>query len=401
MAGIQFIRTNPAIDQFNAQVQRGDAERRAEEQDFRQRFQAERAIGLDKGLRQAFTPGAETAAAPAVATPSTMATPAPPPTPAIGGYVAIPPTGENVPMDFERPAQTWVGPREQPTAAAVTQSAAPASAVQLPTARPQTSAGPSSYRDVMTSLSKTPGAGSTMMNLYSSERRDRSSQRLEERKIHLEGIKLFTDASKNGDVATMRAVSQRYDLGIPPEALNRREIMAELAAGTNTAKGFGITNDERALAFGMGYVDALASGADPRRALQAGFTASQKVKVAPTLKNPHYYTAADNSVQAVGEDLVARPVQGPRARPPQPPFALTQGGSDSRDQALRDRAIDNAMKEAGRRWGRMASDEKQRRIDYHYDFLRTGKPGTPPPSRASAAPGAPPGPANDPLGLRR
>ena len=228
-----------------------------------------------------------------------------------------------------------------------------------------------------------------MLNLYSTERRGERQGRLEERKIHMEGIKLFADASKNGDVASMRAISQRYDLGIPPEALNRREIMANIAAGVNTAKSMGITEDDKAVAFGMAHIEALASGADPLKALQAGWAAAQKVQTPPKLKNPHYYTAADNSVQAVGPDLVAQPVKGPKARPPQPPFAITPSGVEARDQGMRNTAIDNARKEAGRRWDRMSADEKQQRIDAHFDFLKSGKPGMPPPTRGAGAVQAP------------
>lgn len=361
---IQFVSTNPALDQFNARVSAADQARRQEDQDFRQRFQLERQVGLDRGIRDVFGRAPEQpAAAPAAATP--------PASPAIAGYTAQP--------DFEQVSPTPVPTAAQPATAAPAQ----------PAARP--SAGGTSYRDVMSGLSKVPGAGPAMLNLYSTERRGEQQARLEERKIHMEGIKLFTDASKNGDVATMRAVSQRYDLGIPPEALNRREIMANIAAGVNTAKNMGITDDEKAVAFGMAHIEAVASGADPVKALQAGWAAAQKIPAKTNLKNPHYYTAADNSVQAVGPDLVARPVQGPRARPPQPPFAITPAGAEARDQGLRNTAIDNARQEAGRRWGRMSADEKQQRIDAHFDFLKSGKPGMPAPTRgAGAVPGAPP-----------
>ncbi len=379
MPGIRYADVTPAINLFNANVARGDAERRAEEQDFTRRFQAERAIGLDKGLRETFGRTAEAApvaAAPVATAPQAAA-------PAISAYTAQQP-------DFEQVAAAPIatgGPAAPAATAAPMAPARPAAAQAT---------GGTSYRDVMSGLSKVPGAGSAMLNLYSSERKDRASQRLEERKIHMEGIRLFTDASKNGDVATMRAVSQRYDLGIPPEALNRREIMAELAAGTNTAKGFGITDDERALAFGMGYVDALASGADPRSALQAGFSASKKVQVAPKLKNPHYYTAADNSVQAVGPDLVARPVQGPKARPPQPPFALTQGGADAREQGLANMAWDNAVKVGGRMFPYMSEQEQNALYSRELARLRGRPAATPAPAQPGApAPAAKP-PANRP-----
>ncbi len=367
MPGIRYADVTPAINLFNANVARGDAERRAEEQDFRQRFQAERTIGLDKGLRETFGRTAE--AAPVAATPAAAAPIATAPqaaAPAISAYTAQQP-------DFEQVAAAPIA----------TGPAAPAAAPMAP-ARPAAAqaTGGTSYRDVMSGLSKVPGAGSAMLNLYSSERKDRASQRLEERKIHLEGIKLFTDASKNGDVATMRAVSQRYDLGIPPEALNRREIMANIASGINTAKTMGITDDERAVAFGMGYIEAIAAGVDPRAALQRGFSAAQKVQVAPKLKNPHYYTAADNSVQAVGPDLVARPVQGPKARPPQPPFALTQGGADSREQALANMAWDNAVKVGGRMFPYMSEQEQNALYSRELARLR-GRPAAP------AQPGAP------------
>lgn len=406
MPGIQFIRRNPAIDQFNAQVQSGDQARRLEEQDFRQRFQLEQQLGLDRGIRGVFgraaaaQPMPTVAGAPAITqiqaapqVPNPAAT-----TPIVSPDQSIAP--EDNP-DFGGPSRAAPLPNAQPRAGVdvpATVAGPQPVATAAPLSRVQArSGGPGSYRDVMAGLANVPGAGATMMNLYSSERKDRGTASLEERKLHMEGIKLFTDASKNGDVATMRAVSQRYDLGIPPEALNRREIMANIAAGVNTAKSMGITDDQTAIAFGMGYVESIATGADPRAAIQSGLAAAQKAKGAGAdFKPKHWFVGPDNTVQAAGEDMSVRST-GAKARPPQPPFNITTAGGEVREQGLRDRAIDNAMKEAGRRWDRMSPDEKQRRIDYHFEFLKSGKPSTPPPSRGGAAAA----PNNDPLGLRR
>lgn len=407
MAGIQFINTNPAIDQFNAQVQRGDQARRLEEEDFMRRFQMERGIGLDRGIRDVFGRAAAQPAPAAAGAPAITQIQAAPqvPNPAATTPIVSPDQSMNPAdnPDYGGPSRAAPMPNAAPRAgvdvpATVAGPAPAAPAASLPRAAPR-GGGPGSYRDVMAGLSQVPGAGGAMMNLYSAERRDRGAVSLEERKLHMEGIKLFSDASKNNDIATMRAVSQRYDLGIPPEVLNRREIMAEIAAGTNTAKGYGIADDASAIAFGLAYTEAIATGTDPRQALQAGFKAAQGAKPAGSdFKPKHWFVGPDNTVQAAGDDMSVRST-GAKARPPQPPFNLTATAGDVRDQGLRDKAMDNARTEAGRRWDRMAPDEKQSRIDYHYEFLKTGKPKTPPPSRGGGA-AAPAAPNNDPLNLR-
>lgn len=388
MAGIQFLSTNPAINQFNAQVQRGNQARRLEEEDFMRRFQMERGIGLDHGIRDVF---GRAAAQPASAVAGAPAAPA---TPAIASYTAQPP--QAAPMSPSSPTDLSIGfggdvPRLSeaemaarmgaPSAGATTPVPQPV-ATPAPSARaPARSGGPRSYRDVMSGLAKVPGAGSAMMNLYSAERKDSGAMALEERKLHMEGIKLFTDASKNGNVATMRAVSQRYNLGIPPEALNRREIMATIAAGTNTAKGYGITDDESALSFGMAYTQALAGGADPYKAQLAGFEAAKKAKGAGAgFKPKHWFVGPDNTVQAAGEDMLVRST-GAKARPPQPPFALTPGGTDSREQALMNTAFDNAVRGAGRMWLVMLEQEQNDRVQREVARLR---------SKGGAAPAAAP-----------
>ena len=387
MAGIQFINTNPAIDQFNAQVQRGDQARRLEEEDFMRRFQLEQAMGTDKARRA----GAEVyfASQPAAAPP-------------IAQFQAAPQAQTASAPPAQLPPQTEPSPFGEDPRLPAAQAAPAISAVQTqPMAVRTPAAGQDDrYTRMAATMAKTPGTGADLLHMVTADATTRRFAAIEERKLHMEGIKLFTDASKNGDVATMRAVSQRYDLGIPPEALNRREIMANIAAGVNTAKSMGITDDQTAIAFGMGYVESIAIGADPRTAIQAGLKSAQGVTKTGVGDISHWEHSPDNTVWGFnkkGERLNT----GFKARPPQPPFSLSTTAGDMRDQGLRDKAMDNARTEAGRRWDRMAPDEKQSRIDYHYDFLKTGKSKTPPPSRSAGAPAAAPGANNDPLGLRR
>lgn len=198
-------------------------------------------------------------------------------------------------------------------------------------------------------MAKTPGTGADLLHMVTADVTSRRGAAAEERKLHMEGLKLMSEAMKEGNLSLMRLIDQKYEL-FPPGALNSKEVAASIASGNNVALMRRLS-PEAAVVFGVGYTDAKAGGADENTAMNAGM--KEAAKMEKTIKGgpPHYYTDDKNRVQAVGRDLVARPVQGPPARPPQPPFALTAAGVEQRDQQLWDKSGDNVRQ----RLGRMAS----------------------------------------------
>ena len=378
MAGIRFIDTNPAIDQFNAQVQRGDAERRAEEQDFMRRFQLEQQMGADKARRagaEAYFASPQTVAAPvmpATATPSAG--------PSIAGYTAQPQE-----PDFEQVSPAPISTSPAPSAAQPAINSGHAQPMAARGAQTGRSGQDDRFARMAGAMAKTPGTGADLLRMVTADTTNRRLASTEERKTTLEGLKIFREAANHGDLATMRVANQKYTLGIPEDAMRNRQIAVALATGTSLAKTL---DDERALAFGMGFTEALSTGATELEAMTAGNRAAAKVQVTPKEGTPHYYTAGDNTVQAVGRDRIARPVQGPKARPPQPPFALTQGGADTREQALANMAFDNAVKAAGRQWAYMEEPEQNALYQRELARLRGRSPAaaTPAPAPPGAAP---------------
>lgn len=403
----------PAISLFNSQVAQGAQQRAQEDQEFRQRFQMERGLSNDAGTRAVFAkyaqdridanqaPQMPPAVAPAPPMPPAQA-PAisqiqagPVPAPTAPGAISVPVQDFNVDpvaaQDFgsEKPLPLEMAAMRQPlqqAEIAPTQQRAP---ITLPSAR-RSAPVDNSANELMLGLSKVPGAGQAMMTMYSSDQTSRRQAATAERQLHMDGIKLFADASKNNDVATMRAVSQRYDLGIPPEALNRREFMANLAAGINTGKQLGIGDDELAVTYGMAYVDALARGADPRQALQAAFAAAGQKKREPQFKAVHWSQLPGGEVVAFDAATNMKPT-GVRTRLPEPAVRVGADERDTRnDQALRDRALTDARAAAGRAgvWARMGTEEKNQLVNAYFEFLKYGTP-LPAGMSAPSAPAAP------------
>jgi hypothetical protein len=176
----------------------------------------------------------------------------------------------------------------------------------------------------MQELAKTPGTGAAMMQLFARDSESQRQAKIEQQRLRQEGLRLFTDASKNNDIATMRAVARNYDLGIPPEALQRREVLAEIGAGINTAKTLGITDDERAIAFAKGYVETLSRTNDPRASIQAGFAEAQKVPAKQRIGNYH----VNEKGEIVGFTESGQPVPtGVKARPLKWERELGAGGA--------------------------------------------------------------------------
>ena len=196
--------------------------------------------------------------------------------------------------------------------ATVMTAPAPAPGPAAPVARAPVGAPRNDFAPIMLELAKQPGTGHSMMQLFGADVASQRNAATERAKIHQEGIKLFADASKNSDIATMRAISQKYDLGIPPEVLNRREVLAKIAVGINTAKSLGLTDDDKALAFAKGYTHAEASGSDPYGALEAGYAESKKIQ--PAQKAVHWAPAENGEI--TGFTAAGTPIKtGVKARP--------------------------------------------------------------------------------------
>ena len=89
----------------------------------------------------------------------------------------------------------------QPAIASVSAQPAPARA-----------AGPAQdgrFSKMAAELAKTPGTGADLMGMVNTDLTAQRTAGTERQRLHQEGLKLFMDASKNNDVASMRAISQR------------------------------------------------------------------------------------------------------------------------------------------------------------------------------------------------
>ncbi len=294
-----FINTNPAIDQFNARVLAGDQARRQEQGDFYQRMGVEQALGRDRALRQAVTGYfGSPEGAPAIAN-FTAAPPAPPvqvPNPA-----AVTPVPSVVPAD--NPDYGGVPPRAAPAPNAVPATGTVPPTVVVPAPQPPVVTAPvvpqqrDRFAQMATTLAGTPGTGADAMHLVTTDVQSQRTAALERTKQQHEAVRLFIESSHKGDVASMRAINQTYGLGIPPEVLNNRQILAEIQIGLNTAKdAFGHTDPERSMAFLKGYLHAGGSQ-NPQGAIQAGIDEAQKTT--PAFQAKHYITQPDGSVIAL------------------------------------------------------------------------------------------------------
>jgi hypothetical protein len=189
----------------------------------------------------------------------------------------------------------------------------------------------------------------------------------------------------------MKALSKRYDLGIPDEVLNNRQAMANIAIGTKMASARGVKDTGQAAAFGIGYMAALQR--DPSnvaRALEEGFKASQSARktgdefvVSGHVTDPQnrtvFYDKQGNFKQT-----------NQQTRPPQPPFNITPAGVDARAQAGREKDENNARGTVkdGRAWERLPEQERNKRIEAYRQYRLFGTP-LPAFVRGSAAPAAP------------
>jgi len=352
---IQFNRENPAIAAFNSQVQYGDRQRRVDEQDELARNQdiAERqAIAQFYANRPQQAPApVESRQVPPVAAAAPAAAPALAPTPPMPAAqvptVAMPTQGASMDFQMTRPGALAAGGGNQnldfqmqrpaaaaPVAAPVAPPAGGPVTVQQPAptgpvaaAAPTPPATPVGTRvnalrdgmgDVMSTMAKHPGAGSSMMKLFTTDVASQRTAAVEERRIQHEGVRMFMDASRANDIQLMRSISKQYGLGIPDEALNNREVMAKIAIGGTMAKQYGISDDMLALQFGKGYVEALAKGMDQHAALSAAYSAAIAAKgEGGDFKAKHWVVDNQGRVVAFDEgarsrvtDTVARPLKG-------------------------------------------------------------------------------------------
>jgi len=302
---INFASARPGIDLFNANVARDDAQRRQEEHDFMLRRQYEQAQGADKGMRNAiaaYYAQKQPAAVAPVPTTAFHPTPAMVPNPAATTPVVSPDQSMNPAdnPDYGGPTSSAPMPNAVPRAgvdvpATVAAPPMPAAAAAPAAAQPAPGARQGGgFGTMMGELAKQPGTGASMMSLFGTDLASQRSAGVERAKLHQEGLKLFMDASKNDDVASMRAIAAKYDFGIPPEVLNNRAVMAKIASMAKVAKTIGITDDERALGFAKGYMHAEAAGADPNTSFQAAIAEAQKTQ--PTFKAVHWDQTPEGEV---------------------------------------------------------------------------------------------------------
>lgn len=413
MPGIQFINTNPALDQFNARVSAQDRARRQEEQDFRQRFALEQGQSTDRAYREAVladiaarrsrsgriqpTVAAQTAAD-AATTPVGQAanvgvtgTATAIPLPQRQQIQAIPIDEAPPPPIFEYEAQPIQPARETPVPAG---GPAPiTSGLQGPV-----TAGQGTSDEMMTRLAETRGTGKELMRMYAADQTSRRSAATEGRKTLNDAEKRLYEQIRAGDWRIAQAIAVQHGIRIPDEVWRNRRAQAAMTVGArmaDSALGKQASPEQR-LAYMFAFTESMAQSPDNDvngQASMAGMKAAQKVPASQGGRAPHFYTDIDNSLQAVGPDLVARPVQGPRARPPQPPFALTQPGIDAREEAGRNEDIRNAKGsfQDARAWERASEQERNRRIKAFNDYRLYGTPlpafkrGT---GSASSSPGA-------------
>ncbi len=309
MPDLNFASVGPGINLFNANMAQGDMQRRLAEEEALRRIQFEQAQGADAAQRAAAAGYFADAGAPAAGAQSIpVQVPGKPvqvPNPAATTPVVSPDQSMNPAdnPDYGGPTRAAPAPNVPPRAGVdvpATVTAPPpiaAFSAQPASSAPQAPTRTDRFSKFASTLAQAPGTGSALMNLVGTDLTSQRAANVERQKLHQEGLKLFSDASKNNDVAMMRTIAQRYDFGIPPEVLNRREIMAGIATGMNTAKTLGITDDARALAFAKGFIHhPSAMSADPTAAIEAGVTEAQKTQ--PPFTAAHFDRSPSGEVLA-------------------------------------------------------------------------------------------------------
>lgn len=305
---IQMIRGNPAIASFNAGMDRGNAERRQETEDFRSRYAFEQAQGADKAMRAGFS-------APYNEQPPTTIT-APAASPAIAQFSAAPSAPSMPPAT--RPAMGASG-MEAPNAgeaearAAMSRPAAPVAAPSASSATP--AAAPASrgfagsrYAPIMRELAKTPGTGQAMMSMFSHDLQGQQQAATLSRQQEHDGLMAMSQALGKGDVRMGRMIADKYGLsaGIPEDFWKSREAMANFAIAGSLASKF---EPEQRASFMQAYGKAAASGMSPEQAVQA---ATQAVGQSGGRMAAHYIS---DSGEFVGVDRQARRVGGDAGKP--------------------------------------------------------------------------------------
>lgn len=277
---VQMTRGNPAIEAFDTTYQHA-RRARIEDQAELERQATDRAIRTELARFYANTPqGAGPAVLP-------IAPPPPQPAaiaqPAEAGATA--PTGSMPPAV---PAPSGPSDAAEGGGTAATAAANQAVAAAAPLAQPAPQVAPSGgtprvlpaavsqatdsmqrgggvlaragqdprLQAVMQGLSKAPGAGRTMLSMFNTDLVSQRSAAAEQMKVHQEGLKMFLEAARSHDVPTMRVIANKYGLGIPPETFNNREVLAGLQIAPSIAKQLGITDDDKALAFTKGFMEA-------------------------------------------------------------------------------------------------------------------------------------------------
>lgn len=351
---IRFAGDASAIDRFNANVARGDQERRAEEQDFMRRMQMEQAQGVDAAQRSGASAFFARPQAAPVQTTQFQPTPAAVPNPALTTPVVSPDQSMNPAdnPDYGGPTRAAPMPNAVPGLGAGVPATVPGQpAIASVTAQPPSmqarpgASGRDSYAQMASTFAKTPGMGSTMMGMANASMTSDRAAAVEQRKMDHEGVGHFVAARKNKDIESMRLVNRQYKLGIPEEVLNNREATFQMMTSMDLAENIGkAKNPEMVMGFSKGYMHAKASGASDQQAIQAGNAEAQKIQ--PTFKATHWDHGPDNEVvgfNAKGEQLKT----GFKSRAPQPPFNLSDIGKGQHQEQVRQQAVSGAIKRSG------------------------------------------------------
>lgn len=271
---IQFNRTNPAIASFNAGQQIDDQRRAQEEAAFRQRYQDERAAGVDTALRTGI--GAMYARPPAAAAPAAIANPEPMPphaptevqTPAPMPAATFPNTGGDDVVVPGSVAAANAMPTTPPAPAIASMTAqAPAPAAPAPAAaQPQGSR----YQPLMESLAKTPGGGAAMMQAH----QQASLEDQRKQAAEIQAIRALHNAEPN----VAEAIARQFGINIPPEVIRDRKFQHEMAELGKSLKGIGVNDDNAAMQITRQYLEGRKNGMS---AQDAWTNALAGVKVAP------------------------------------------------------------------------------------------------------------------------
>ncbi len=448
---VQFAKTKQGLDLYNSNMRHGDARRDIDDRRMKEE-------GVDDAVRAGLG-GIYANRQPQVpVAPAAGPVAAPAPT----GATAMPVAAPQMPQEVQLPPQTGGDDVIVPDAVA-TANATPAAAyapqgggnviapsspmagfsATTPPTQPQAPTQPtspaaqanagSSYAPMMDRLSRTPGAGSTMLQLHERDQtRGHQNERLRAT-AEIQAIK----ALQNAEPQIALALSQRYGLNIPPEIIKSAQFQNEMKQLGNLNRANGITDDNAVLQITRQYMDARQQGMDERAATALaykGVTATAKPGARSTVWSPahgafveHPSETHPNGRTMAPPDLPARQTGGGRGGAGGSVFEKKQAAwlsvypgdskgalefAGGRRSMTRDAAMRAATALAKARAASEFDPEVQRQIfDRTYSEALAelqapagGGSGAPRPAPARVAVPPPAGgwnDTNDPLGIRR